>query len=117
MPFQVMPFIKTQKGHRSLARASSGRPACFSLIALTLVLLSFPVSTTAQNKRIKVGWLQQEVEQKEARPITLAVLDFGDSALGRLAADKFAFNLKHENNVIVLDRDQVRAAARGAGYS
>jgi TonB family protein len=72
---------------------------------------------TAQNKRVKVGWPQREVEQKEARPITLAVLDFGDSALARLAADKFATNLKHENNVIVLDREQVRAAARGAGYS
>jgi len=79
--------------------------------------LSFSFSTTAQSKRFKVGWLQQELEQKVARPITLAVLDFGDSALGRLAADKFAVNLKYENNVMVLDREQVRAAARGAGYA
>lgn len=78
--------------------------------------LSF-FSGTAQNQRIKLGWLQQKAEQKETRPITLAVLDFGDSSFARLASDKFATNLKHENSVIVLDRDQVRAAARGAGYA
>jgi TonB family protein len=112
-----MPFIELKKSHRSSARASSAPPACFSLLVLTLVSLSFPFSTTAQTKRIKVGWLQREVEQKEERPITLAILDFGDSSLARLAADKFATNLKHENHVIVLDREQVRAAARGAGYT
>jgi len=47
----------------------------------------------------------------------VAILDFGDSALARLAADKLAFNLKRENSSAVLDRDQVRAAARGAGYA
>jgi TonB family protein len=55
--------------------------------------------------------------QTSARPVTLAVLDFGDSNLARLASDKFATNLKHENNVVVLDREQVRAAARGVGYT
>jgi TonB family protein len=54
--------------------------------------------------------------QTPARPVTLAVLDFGDSNLARLASDKLASNLKHETGVIILDREQVRAAARGAGY-
>jgi TonB family protein len=54
--------------------------------------------------------------QTPERPLSLAVLDFGDSALGRLASEKFASNLRGEA-VVILDRDQVRAAARGAGYS
>jgi TonB family protein len=54
--------------------------------------------------------------QTTERPLSLAVLDFGDSALGRLASEKLASNLKGEA-VVILDRDQVRAAARGAGYS
>ena len=53
----------------------------------------------------------------QARPLSLAVLDFGDSSLARLAADKLAANFKRETGVVVLDRDQVRAAARGAGYA
>lgn len=51
------------------------------------------------------------------RRLTLAVLDFGDSNIGRVAPEKLALNLKHETNVAILDRDQVRAAARGAGYA
>src|SRR6266542_7056714 len=49
--------------------------------------------------------------------LTLAVLDFGDSNTGRLAADILASNLKNETSISLLDRDQVRAAARGAGYA
>jgi TonB family protein len=44
-------------------------------------------------------------------------LDFGDSTLGQLAAEKFALNFKHETSMVILDRDQSRAAARGAGYA
>lgn len=54
---------------------------------------------------------------EQSRSPTLAVLDFGDSSLARLAADKLATNFKRETSVVVLDRDQVRAAARGAGYA
>jgi TonB family protein len=50
-------------------------------------------------------------------PATLAVLDFGESPLGQLAAGKFALNFKHETSMVILDRDQARAAARGAGYA
>jgi TonB family protein len=51
------------------------------------------------------------------RSSTLAVLDFGDSDTGRLAAEKLASNLKNETGISLLDHDQVRAAARGAGYA
>src|SRR6266446_4912785 len=54
--------------------------------------------------------------QPTERPVTLAVLDFGDSNIGRLASEKLASNLKRGTSVVILDHDQVRAAARGAGY-
>ena len=54
--------------------------------------------------------------QSIARPVTLAVLDFGDSNIGRVAAERLTSSLKRETNLTVLDRDQVRTAARGAGY-
>jgi TonB family protein len=67
-------------------------------------------STSAPQNPVSPG-------QSSERRLHLAVLDFGDSALARLASDKFAANLKHESGVAVSDRDQVRAAARGAGYA
>ena len=51
------------------------------------------------------------------RPLSVAVIEFGDSRLGREAAAKFSENLKQENKLGILDNDQVRAAARGAGYT
>ena len=83
--------------------AKAFRFACLN-IGLALVCVSLFVSAAAQQQRVD-------------RPLTLAVLDFGDSALGRLAADKLATNLKRESRLLILDRDQVRAAARGAGYA
>jgi TonB family protein len=71
------------------------------LLCLGLIFLSFQISTS---------------HQTPTRPLTLAVLDFGESNIGRLAAEKLAANLKHDAGLIILDRDQVRAAARGAGY-
>lgn len=81
------------------------------------MLLCLTVVATAFQGRVRVGWLQREVERPTERPLTLAVLDFGDSPLARLAADKLATNFKRENNLVVLDRDQVRAAAIGGGYA
>src|SRR6185503_15676677 len=86
----------------------------FGLANLVLMLLSFPVTGQPQDVAC-LGCVQTTVRPTE-RPLSLAILDFGDSALGRLAADKLAINLKRETGVVVLDRDQVRAAARGAGY-
>ena len=53
------------------------------------------------------------------RPINIAFLDFGKSETGRLAADHLARALMLENpgaEFQLIDRDQTRAAATGAGY-
>jgi len=55
--------------------------------------------------------------QTSERRLSLAVLDFGDTEIGRDASDKLSRNLKADDKVAMLDRDQVRAGARGAGYS
>ena len=55
--------------------------------------------------------------QTQERPSCLAVLDFGDSPLGRRAAEKLALNLKRESALSIMDRDQARAAARGIAYA
>jgi TonB family protein len=80
------------------------------------LLLSLAVVAQPHQDRQKTGWLQKEVERPTERPVTLAILDFGDSIFARQAADILAANLKHESSLAVLDRDQVRAATRGAGY-
>ncbi|MFN2499812.1 MAG: energy transducer TonB [Pyrinomonadaceae bacterium] len=54
--------------------------------------------------------------QTSQRPLVLAVLDFGETTFARDAADRFSTNLKLENTMAITDRDQIRAAARGAGY-
>ena len=92
---------------------SAGSRACLCLLGLALIVPITSVST-AQTKR--VGWFQKEVAPATARPLTLAVLEFGDSSFGRLAAEKLRSNLKSEPGLIILDRDQVHAAARGVGY-
>lgn len=54
------------------------------------------------------------------RPLRIAFLDFGKSATGRLVADQLAhlFVVQDRNGPAfqVMDRDQTRAAALGAGY-
>lgn len=49
------------------------------------------------------------------RTLKLAVLDFANSSFGHTTADKVAANFK-ASNLVILDRDLVRAAAKGAGY-
>ena len=49
--------------------------------------------------------------------IRFAVLDFGKGAVGRLAAEKLAGNLKLETSLALMDQDQTRAAANGVAYS
>ena len=56
------------------------------------------------------------VNAQDNRRLTIGVVDFGESALGRKAADTFSASLQKENTSDMLDRDQVRAAAHGAGY-
>jgi TonB family protein len=57
------------------------------------------------------------IAQSPERPVILAILDFGESPISRLASEKLTANLKQSNALTVLDRDQVQAAARGAGYA
>lgn len=91
-----MPLLKSHLGSCLLVRLPTG-----SFVVLTALVFLNLFGARAQTPE---------------RPLSLAVLDFGDSALGRLASEKLASNLKGES-LIILDRDQVRAAARGAGYS
>jgi TonB family protein len=93
-----MPSFQSHLGSGVSALTSAGCALMF------LALIWQGVSVSASNQTIE-------------RPVTLAVLDFGDSNIGRAASDKLALNLKHETSVVILDRDQVRAAARGAGYT
>ena len=53
--------------------------------------------------------------QAQTKIPRVAILDLGDSILGRTAADKLAANLR-AYEAVVLDRDQSRAAASGIGY-
>lgn len=88
---------------RSRCALIAGRtPALPALLLLVSVFFSAHLSTAAQTPE---------------RPMTLAVLDFADSTIGRLASQQLIANLKQETALLVMDRDQVRAAARGAGYA
>ena len=46
----------------------------------------------------------------------VAVLGFGESGIGRLASETLAANLESVPELLVLDRDQTRTAAKGAGH-
>jgi protein TonB len=72
------------------------------LLTATGLLLSLHLPATAQQPE---------------RPITLAVLDFGATTIGRLISQTLIANLKKETTLAVLDRDLAMAAARGAGYA
>ena len=76
-----------------------------------LVLFSLSISAASREQ-----YQRDAAPPSVERPLSLAILDFGNSAPARVAADKLASNLKGGTNLVVLDRDQVRAAAHGAGY-
>jgi TonB family protein len=52
-----------------------------------------------------------------ARPTSVAVLDFGDTATGRRMADRVSQALSANGALLLTDREEGRAAARGAGYA
>ncbi|MEO8435325.1 MAG: energy transducer TonB, partial [Pyrinomonadaceae bacterium] len=54
--------------------------------------------------------------QSTSRP-RIAVLDLGNGGFGVQAADALHAALSAENQLLLLDRDQSRAAARGIGYT
>ena len=79
------------------------KPAVFFLlIGAIALLIVFPLSTSSQTP---------------ARRLNVSVLDFGDSSVGRQAADLLAASVKRETNLSIMDRDLTRAAARGVSYS
>lgn len=96
-----MPVVQFQTIRR-LIKVWHYVPACRRLLFLALL---FGIPHVSLNP------------QTPERPVTLAVLDFGDSTTGRLSSQKLTANLKQETPLIVSDRDQTRAAARGAGYA
>ncbi|MDQ3743541.1 MAG: hypothetical protein M3444_04075, partial [Acidobacteriota bacterium] len=53
----------------------------------------------------------------QARPTSVAVLDFGDTVMGRSVADKLSLALSSDAGLLLMDREESRAAARGAGYA
>jgi TonB family protein len=55
--------------------------------------------------------------QVESRRVSVAVLDFGETNTGRLVAEKVSKALALDPQISLIDRDLVRMAARGAGYS
>jgi TonB family protein len=83
----------------------TGRHLGLNLTGLVLLLPGFLVGVSAQQPK------------ERSRPATVAVLDFGESTLARLSAEKFSTNLRQQTGLIIPDRDQVRAAAHGAGYA
>ncbi len=54
--------------------------------------------------------------QAQERRVPIAILSFGDSGIGRLASEAVAGNLESIPELLVLDRDQTSAAAKGAGH-
>ncbi|MEP6818423.1 MAG: energy transducer TonB [bacterium] len=111
-----MQFFKPQSSLSLSIRARACGNACL-YTGLALVCASFFVSAAAQEPPGNATEKREAEHGRVERPLTLAVLDFGDSALARQAADKVAANLKRETSLVVLDHDQVRAAARGTGYA
>lgn len=55
--------------------------------------------------------------QTSVRRSRIAVLDFGETAFALEAVEKSSKSLKQDETIEILDRDQARAATRGAGYA
>ncbi|HZE73448.1 MAG TPA: TonB family protein [Pyrinomonadaceae bacterium] len=82
---------------RDFFKLTSGN---FLFLALALALCSFFRPVLAQT-----------------RLPTLAVLDFGNGPFGRIAANGLVTRLKSVPDINILDRDVIRIAVRGTGYS
>jgi TonB family protein len=75
------------------------RPRHFPLL---LIVCALVLSVTAQTG---------------AQRIRVAVLDFGETRMGRLAPDKLAQALSPDDHLKIVDREESRAAAHGARYA
>jgi TonB family protein len=74
-----------------------------SRLCFLIVFLIWPVSPASISS------------QAQQRRVSVAVLGFGDSGIGRLASETLAANLESVPELLILDRDQARTAAKGAG--
>src|SRR5688572_13776952 len=66
---------------------------------------------------LTVFWSVASVAAQSTRSPRIAVLDLGNAGFGAEAADALRGALSLENQLVLLDRDQARAAARGIGYT
>ena len=57
------------------------------------------------------------VAQVPERRVSVAVTDFGDSSIGRRAPEILVKNLGAVPEINIIDRDLIRSAAKGVGYS
>lgn len=64
---------------------------------------------------LPVAYVIGAAQQSSPRPLALAILDFGDTRLGKLAPNLLAARLSSPT-VVIVDRDLTRSAARGVGY-
>ncbi len=55
--------------------------------------------------------------QQPDRRVSIAIVDVGDSSVGRLATTTLTTNLQELEELNIVDRDLARSAARGAGYT
>jgi TonB family protein len=55
--------------------------------------------------------------QTNAQRIKVALLDLGETQTAKRAADKLSLVLSSDNSLLLVDREESRAAARGAGYA
>jgi len=78
------------------------KPRIFPFVMTVCILCALSMSVSAQTnvQRLKV-----------------AVLDFGETPMGKLAAEKLSRAISKDSNLSLIDREESRAAARGAGYS
>ncbi len=56
------------------------------------------------------------VVQAQTRRLRIAVLDLGQTRLGRVATETIAKQIAENPNLTLVDRDQAKAAAAGVGY-
>ncbi|HKY29681.1 MAG TPA: energy transducer TonB [Pyrinomonadaceae bacterium] len=94
-----MTTIKSAIGNWQSAMTSIGNRQ----LAMTLVISLFAAADVSA--------------QTPGRPTSVAVIDFGDSSIGRRAAETLTTNLSTVTELNILDRDLTRSAVKGAGYS
>jgi protein TonB len=75
------------------------KPRCFTLI---LIACAFSTCIAAQTS---------------AQRISVALLDLGETQTAKRVVDKLSLALSSNNSLLITDREESRAAARGAGYA